>query len=78
MYAGKEAKCHTLPQQEIEDLLIQLAERGLFVVRLKGGDPFVFGRGAEEAMRLEERGIAWEVVPGISSAVAVPPLRAFR
>lgn len=72
IYAGKEAKCHTLPQRDIEELLIQLAERGLFVVRLKGGDPFVFGRGAEEAIRLEQRGIAWEVVPGISSAVAVP------
>jgi len=71
-YVGKEAGAHTLPQQEISALLVRLAQAGKSVVRLKGGDPFVFGRGGEEAMLLREHSITWEVVPGVSSAVAVP------
>ncbi len=69
---GKDPHHHKVPQQEINELLIQQAERGKTIVRLKGGDPFVFGRGGEEAEHLIARGIDVEVVPGISSAVAVP------
>lgn len=70
--AGKRAGGPTRPQEWINHLLIERAQRGLQVVRLKGGDPFVFGRGAEEAEALVAAGIAWEVVPGVSSSVAVP------
>jgi uroporphyrinogen III methyltransferase / synthase len=72
VYAGKEPKRHALSQDEITSLLVELGRRCETVVRLKGGDPFIFGRGGEEALALEEAGIAWEVVPGISSAYAVP------
>jgi uroporphyrinogen III methyltransferase/synthase len=72
IYAGKEPKRHALDQDEINDLLVELGRRCRTVVRLKGGDPFIFGRGGEEALALEEAGIPWEVVPGISSAYAVP------
>ncbi|MCL4459958.1 MAG: uroporphyrinogen-III C-methyltransferase [Chloroflexi bacterium] len=72
IYVGKAASKHTLPQEEINALLIQKAREGKVVVRLKGGDPFVFGRGGEEAEVLAEAGIAFEVVPGVTSAVAVP------
>jgi len=72
IYAGKQAGAHTLSQTEINDLILQRAKEGKLVVRLKGGDPFVFGRGAEEAEILAQAGIPFEVVPGITSAIAVP------
>jgi uroporphyrin-III C-methyltransferase len=72
IFAGKFAGNHSLPQEEIHQLLITHAKRGLVVVRLKGGDPFVFGRGGEEAEALVSAGIPFEIVPGISSALAVP------
>jgi uroporphyrinogen III methyltransferase / synthase len=72
VYAGKEPNRHALSQDQINALLVELAGRHSCVVRLKGGDPFVFGRGGEEAQVLADAGITWEVVPGISSAYAVP------
>ncbi|MDX6630548.1 MAG: uroporphyrinogen methyltransferase / synthase [Gaiellales bacterium] len=70
--AGKGPGDVTLTQDETTDLLIEHGRRGALVVRLKGGDPFVFGRGGEEAQALREAGVAYEIVPGISSAIAVP------
>jgi len=69
---GKYGSNHTLEQAEIEDLMVRHANEGKLVVRLKGGDPFVFGRGGEELEVLLAEGIPVEIVPGISSAVAVP------
>jgi uroporphyrin-III C-methyltransferase len=69
---GKEPKRHRRSQAEINDLLIEKAREGKIVVRLKGGDPFVFGRGGEECQALAAAGIRYEVVPGVSSAIAVP------
>lgn len=70
IYAGKRAGEQSFSQPEINQLLIDHARRGRVVARLKGGDPFVFGRGGEEAEALVEAGIDWEVIPGISSGVA--------
>lgn len=72
IYAGKSPDGHTLTQTEINEVLVKKAKEGKIVTRLKGGDPFVFGRGGEEAESLVEAGISFEIVPGITSAIAVP------
>ncbi len=72
VYVGKSKGRHTLSQEEINQLLVQHAQNGKIVARLKGGDPFVFGRGGEEAETLVKHGIPWEIVPGVTSAIAVP------
>nr|HET6902477.1 uroporphyrinogen-III C-methyltransferase [Ktedonobacteraceae bacterium] len=72
VFVGKGPACHTMKQEEINRLLIAYAQQGRTVVRLKGGDPFVFGRGGEEALALAQAGIPFEIVPGVSSAISVP------
>jgi uroporphyrin-III C-methyltransferase len=70
--AGKQPQKHRLDQQTINALILEKAREGKMVVRLKGGDPFVFGRGGEEAIACHEAGVPFVIVPGISSAIAVP------
>jgi len=72
IYGGKRSNNHAIPQDQLNELLVEKARLGKTVVRLKGGDPYVFGRGAEEAGRLQAAGIPFEVVPGISSVIAGP------
>lgn len=72
IFAGKAAGDHTMSQDEINALLIRLALEGHYVVRLKGGDPFVFGRGGEEGLALAGAGVSFEIIPGVSSALAAP------
>lgn len=69
IYCGKAPGVHAMTQQKIQQKLIDYASAGSYVVRLKGGDPFVFGRGGEEALALAKRGIAYEVIPGVTSAI---------
>ena len=72
IYVGKEDGKHIIPQDEINEILYKASLTYKAIVRLKGGDPFVFGRGAEEAIYLAKKGIKFEVIPGITSAIAVP------
>ena len=71
-FVGKRAGRHAMSQAAIHALMIRAARKGKQVVRLKGGDPFVFGRGGEEALAMRRAGIAYDVVPGVTSAVAAP------
>jgi uroporphyrinogen III methyltransferase/synthase len=72
IYVGKRIGRHVARQDEINDLIIEKAKEGKMVVRLKGGDPFIFGRGGEEAQIMAEQGVEFEIVPGVTSAIAVP------
>ena len=72
IYAGKKAKDHSIPQDQLNALLVKKTQEGKVVTRLKGGDPMIFGRGGEEAAELQEAGVAFEIVPGISSSIAGP------
>lgn len=72
VYVGKEDSHHTLPQEEINEVIYKSSLKYESVVRLKGGDPFVFGRGGEEGIYLYERGVRFEFIPGVTSAVSVP------
>ena len=71
-FVGKRAGRHAMSQEAIHGLIIRAARRGRRVVRLKGGDPFVFGRGGEEALALQRAGVPYDIVPGVSSAIAAP------
>jgi uroporphyrinogen III methyltransferase/synthase len=72
IYVGKEAARHAMTQDEISALLVEKAQQGKSVCRLKGGDPFVFGRGGEEALYCREHGVPFEIVPGVTSSIAAP------
>jgi len=72
IYVGKKSGRHTMRQKDINNLLVESSKKGLTVARLKGGDPFIFGRGGEEAIELSKVGIKFEIVPGVTSAVAAP------
>ncbi|MCP4683740.1 MAG: uroporphyrinogen-III C-methyltransferase, partial [Desulfobacterales bacterium] len=72
IYVGKKGGHHTLAQDKINSLIVKKAKEGLMVTRLKGGDPFIFGRGGEEAFELIQAGIPFEIVPGVTSAIAAP------
>ncbi|MBO6236487.1 MAG: uroporphyrinogen-III C-methyltransferase, partial [Schwartzia sp.] len=72
IYVGKASANHTMKQGDINQLLADKAKEGKCVVRLKGGDPFVFGRGGEEALLLKAQGVPFEIVPGVTSAISVP------
>jgi len=72
IYVGKEDGKHTIPQEEINEIIYKNTIENDIVVRLKGGDPFVFGRGGEEGKYLHDRGIDFEVIPGVTSAISVP------
>ena len=72
VYVGKKASAHSLTQEQINALLVEKASSGKNVARLKGGDPFIFGRGGEECEALAKAGIRFEVVPGITAAIAAP------
>ncbi len=71
IYVGKKKSVHAFPQEEISEMMIERARRGLTVVRLKGGDPFIFGRGGEEVEALVEAGVLFEVVPGVTSPLGI-------
>jgi uroporphyrinogen III methyltransferase / synthase len=72
IYVGKKPSNPTMSQEEIDDLLVEKGRAGMTVVRLKGGDPYIFGRGGEEALALKRAGLPFEVVPGVTSGVAAP------
>lgn len=72
MYCGKDPHRHSLPQEDTNKLLVNFAKKGQTITRLKGGDPFIFGRGGEEAEILSEHQIPFEIVPGITSGIAAP------